>query len=64
MIELDFQQFHDQKYREQRYDLYMLKNGLGDNLTLNSKNDIWQRWFGWGTYDMDEKSFMVNRLLV
>ena len=49
MIELDFQQFHDQKYREQRYELYMLKNGLGDILYIGiSKNDVWQRWFGWG----------------
>jgi len=49
MIELDFQQFHDQKYREQGYELYVLKNGLGDVLYIGiSKNDIWQRWFGWG----------------
>jgi len=49
MIELDFQQFHDQKYREKRYELYILKNGLGDILYIGiSKNDIWQRWFGWG----------------
>ena len=49
MIELDFQQFHDQKYREQGYELYVLKNGLGGILYIGiSKNDIWQRWFGWG----------------
>lgn len=49
MIELDFQQFHDQQYREKRYELYILKNGLGDILYIGiSKNDIWQRWFGWG----------------
>ena len=49
MIELDFQQFHDQKYRERRYELYILKNGLGDILYIGiSKNDVWQRWFGWG----------------
>ena len=48
MIELDFQQFHDQKYREQGYELYVLKNGLGGILYIGiSKNDIWQRWFGW-----------------
>ena len=49
MIELDFQQFHDQKYREQGYELYVLKNGLGGILYIGiSKSDIWQRWFGWG----------------
>src|SRR5687767_4685679 len=53
MIELDFQQFHDQQYREQRYELYMLKNGLGDILYIGiSKNDIWERWFGWGGHMM------------
>jgi len=49
MIELDFIQFHEQQYREKRYELYVLKNGLGDILYIGiSKNDIWQRWFGWG----------------
>ena len=53
MIELAFQQFHDQQYREQRYELYMLKNGLGDILYIGiSKNDIWERWFGWGGHMM------------
>ena len=50
MIELDFQQFHDQKYREKRYELYVLKNGLGDILYI-------------GISKM-EKSFTANRLLV
>jgi hypothetical protein len=53
MIELDFQQFHDQQYREQRYELYILKNGLGEILYIGiSKNNIWQRWFGWGGHMM------------
>jgi len=49
MIELDFVQFHEQHYREQRYELYVLKNGLGDILYIGiSKSNIWERWFGWG----------------
>ena len=49
MIELDFLQFHEQKYRENRYELYVLKNRLGDILYIGiSKNNIWERWFGWG----------------
>src|SRR6266545_3307801 len=53
MIELDFSQFHEKKYREHRYGLYVLKNGLGDVLYVGiSKNDIWERWFGWGGHMM------------
>ncbi len=53
MIELDFQQFHDQKYREQRYELYLLKNGLGDILYIGiSTVNIWGRWFGFGGHLM------------
>jgi hypothetical protein len=49
MIELDFIQFHEQKYRENRFELYVLKNELGDILYIGiSKRDIWERWFGWG----------------
>ncbi len=49
MIELDFLQFHEQQYREKRYELYVRKNGLGDILYIGiSKSNIWERWFGWG----------------
>jgi len=53
MIELDFLQFHEQKYREKRYELYVLKNGLGDILYIGiSKSNVWERWFGWGGHMM------------
>lgn len=49
MIELTFEQFHNQDYRENRYELYVLKNGPGDVLYVGiSKRNIWERWFGWG----------------
>ena len=32
MIELEFIQFHEQQYPENGYELYVLKNGLGDIL--------------------------------
>ena len=49
MIELPIQQFHDQDYRKLRYELYVMKNGLGEVLYVGiSTRDIWDRWFGWG----------------
>lgn len=49
MIELSFEQFHDQAYREDGYKLYVLKNGNGDVLYVGISNrNIWERWFGWG----------------
>jgi hypothetical protein len=32
MIELEFEQFHDHDYAENRYELYVVRNGLGDVL--------------------------------
>jgi len=34
MIELNFIQFHEQQYLEKGYELYILKNGLGDILYI------------------------------
>ena len=49
MIELEFIQFHEQQYPENGYELYVLKNGLGDILYVGiSTRSIWERWFGWG----------------
>lgn len=49
MIELTFQEFHEQKYQENHFCLYMVKNGNGDILYIGiSTNNIWERWFGWG----------------
>ena len=49
MIELTFQEFHEQQYDDNRYCLYVMKNGLGDVLYVGiSTSDIWERWFGWG----------------
>ena len=46
MIELSFCEFHDYKYREQGYELYVMKNGLGDILYIGiSTTDVWGRWF-------------------
>ena len=48
MIELEFIQFHEQKYRDKRHKLYLLKNGLGDILYIGiSTVNVWERWFGW-----------------
>lgn len=48
MIEIDFQDFHDQNYEETGYELYVMKNGLEDVLYVGiSKWSIWERWFGW-----------------
>src|SRR5271157_2690979 len=53
MIELEFIQFHEQKYRGKRYELYMLNNGVGDILYIRiSTRDVWERWFGWGGHMM------------
>ena len=57
MIELTFQNFHEQKYDDAGYCLYIVKNGLGDVLYIGiSEADVWTRWFGWGghmTWDGD-----------
>lgn len=48
MIEIDFEHFHNQDYVEEGYDLYVMKNGLGDVLYVGISNkSIWERWFGW-----------------
>jgi len=48
MIEIDFESFHNQNYVEEGYDLYVMKNGLGDVLYIGISNqNIWERWFGW-----------------
>lgn len=49
MIELSFKDFHEQKYYDEGYSLYVIKNGLGDILYAGiSIVDVWSRWFGWG----------------
>jgi hypothetical protein len=41
MIEITFQEFHEQKYEEQLFRLYVMKNGLGDILYIGiTINDI------------------------
>lgn len=53
MIELSFRQFHDGQYRERGYELYVMKNGLGDILYIGiSTTDVWGRWFAWGGHMM------------
>jgi hypothetical protein len=48
MIEIDFESFHNKDYLEGGYDLYVVKNGLGDVLYVGISNQsIWERWFGW-----------------
>ena len=48
MIEINFEKFHNQNYVEKGYDLYVMKNGLGDPLYVGiSTRSIWERWFGW-----------------
>jgi site-specific recombinase XerD len=57
MIELTFLEFHEQKYRDQRFCLYVVKNGNEEILYVGiSTNDVWERWFGWGGHmTWDEK---------
>jgi hypothetical protein len=48
MIEIAFEKFHDHVFVERGYDLYVMKNGLGDPLYVGiSTRSIWERWFGW-----------------
>jgi integrase/recombinase XerC len=49
MIELTFLEFHEQKYRDQRFCLYVVKNRNEAILYIGiSTNDVWERWFAWG----------------
>jgi hypothetical protein len=49
MIELSFWDFHEGKYDEEGYSLYVMKNGFGGILYIGiSQLDIWSRWFSWG----------------
>lgn len=53
MIEISFWDFHEQKYEEKDYCLYVMKNGLGDVLYIGiSDVGVWGRWFGWGGHMM------------
>jgi hypothetical protein len=53
MIESNFENFHNQDYVEEGYDLYVMKNGVGDVLYVGiSKRNIWERWFGWNGHIM------------
>ncbi len=49
MIEMTFREFHQHRYRDENYQLYVMKNGSGDVLYVGiSTMNIWNRWFGWG----------------
>ena len=49
MIELRFEEFHEQDYEDRGYCLYVMKNGLGTVLYVGiSTVSVWYRWFGWG----------------
>ena len=49
MIELSFEDFHEQNFEDQGFCLYIMKNGLEDVLYVGiSTVDVWSRWFGWG----------------
>jgi hypothetical protein len=49
MIEITFNDFHDYNYPDEGYELYVMKNGLGDVLYVGiSENNIWGRWFSFG----------------
>ena len=49
MIEIAFREFFEYKYYEDDfYELYVMKNGLGEVLYVGiSSENIWNRWFGW-----------------
>jgi hypothetical protein len=49
MIELTFQEFHEHKYQEDGFRLYVIKNRHNNILYVGiSTNNIWERWFGFG----------------
>jgi hypothetical protein len=49
MIEVTFLEFHAQQYPEDRFCLYVMKNGSGDILYVGiSTNNVWEHWFSWG----------------
>jgi hypothetical protein len=56
MIELTFYDFHehyyeirDKQFPHEFFQLYVMKNGLGDILYVGISTDcVWGRWFGWG----------------
>ncbi len=48
MLEINFERFHNQNFKEKGYRLYVMKNGLGDVLYVGISNwSVWERWFGW-----------------
>lgn len=49
MIEMTFFDFHEHNYKNNRFCLYVMKNGHGGILYIGiSTNNVWERWFGWG----------------
>lgn len=49
MIELSFEQFYRQQYRDCGYQLYVMKNGLDEPLYVGiTSRTVWERWFDFG----------------
>ncbi len=62
MIEITFKDFYECKYSDDApYELYVMKNGLGDALYIGISNqNIWDRWFGWNGHIMATDKFMIG----
>lgn len=62
MIEITFKDFYEYEYPKDVFELYVMKNGLGDVLYVGiSRSDIWNRWFGWNGHIVGDVEFMVGK---
>ncbi len=65
MIEISFWDFHEQKYEEKDYCLYVMKNGLGDVLYIGiSVVGVWGRWFGWGGHMIWDGNIILGESVI
>lgn len=61
MIDISFWDFHEQKYEEKGYCLYVMKNGFGGILYIGvTEVDVWSRWFGWGGHIMWDRNMIYG----
>jgi hypothetical protein len=48
VIEIPFQDFRNQNFLDEGFELYIMKSGLGDVLYIGiTDQNVWTRWFGW-----------------
>jgi len=68
MIEITFEDFLDHNFPEdgeESFELYVMKNGLGNVLYVGiSRNNIWNRWFAFGGHILWDGKYVIGQSAV